>query len=144
MWQTLWLRRFCHRTLWPTPCQRCHADNSTIKIFFEENMMNPRKLPPELKDLTVVEQQLISTISPCINVHLLKHAWGYWINWSLIVLLFLRKWISRMPVMSAPSHVGPSAKYQAHSHGGGGGGARGGSAPLDKFEPPLGCLSLLL
>ena len=54
-------------------CQRCHADNSTIKMFSEENMMNPRKLPPELKDLTVVEQQLISKISPCINVHLLKH-----------------------------------------------------------------------
>ena len=36
--------------------------------------------------------------------------------------------------MSAPSHVGPSAKYQARSHGGGG--ARGGSAPLNKFEPP--------
>ena len=26
-------------------------------------------------------------------------------------------------------HVGPSAKYQARSH-------EGGSAPLDKFEPP--------
>ena len=32
-------------------------------------------------------------------------------------------------------HVGPSAKYQARSHGGGEGG-EGGSAPLDKFEPP--------
>ena len=35
--------------------------------------MNPGKLPPELCDMTIIEQQLISKITPCINVHLLKH-----------------------------------------------------------------------
>lgn len=35
--------------------------------------MNPGKLPSELCDMTIIEQQLISKITPCINVHLLKH-----------------------------------------------------------------------
>ena len=35
--------------------------------------MNPGKLPPEFCDMTIIEQQLISKITPCINVHLLKH-----------------------------------------------------------------------
>ena len=44
-----------------------------------------------------------------------------------------------MPVMLAPSHVGPLAKYQARSHGGGG----GGLSPPGQIWAPLGCLSLL-
>ncbi|XP_033755671.1 uncharacterized protein LOC117338427 [Pecten maximus] len=35
--------------------------------------MDPGPLPPQLTGLTVVEQQLISRISPAINVYLLKH-----------------------------------------------------------------------
>lgn len=35
--------------------------------------MDPGVVPAELKDLTIVEQQLISRISPCINLHMLKH-----------------------------------------------------------------------
>ena len=33
--------------------------------------MDPKS--PEMFDLTVIEQQFISRISPCINVHLLNH-----------------------------------------------------------------------
>ena len=43
--------------------------NCNIKMFSKENNMDP----PELKDLTIVEQQLISRISLCINLHMLKH-----------------------------------------------------------------------
>ncbi|CAC5388042.1 unnamed protein product [Mytilus coruscus] len=35
--------------------------------------MDPKHTPSELADLTVVEQQLICRISPCINVHMLGH-----------------------------------------------------------------------
>jgi hypothetical protein len=37
-----------------------------------DNNMDPKPSPPEMSDLTVIEQQLISRISPCINVHLLN------------------------------------------------------------------------
>ena len=47
--------------------------NCNIKMFSKENNMDPGVVPPELKDLTIVEQQLISRISPCINLHMLKH-----------------------------------------------------------------------
>ena len=36
--------------------------------------MDPGKMPNELRHLSIVEQQLIARISPCINVHMLKHA----------------------------------------------------------------------
>ena len=35
--------------------------------------MNPGKVPPELTNLSMIEEQLICRISPCINVHMLKH-----------------------------------------------------------------------
>lgn len=35
--------------------------------------MNPGKLLKELQGMSIVEQQLISKISPCMNVHMLKH-----------------------------------------------------------------------
>ena len=47
--------------------------NYNIKMFSKENNMDPGVVPPELKDSTIVEQQLISRISPCINLHMLKH-----------------------------------------------------------------------
>ncbi|XP_061185109.1 uncharacterized protein LOC133193155 [Saccostrea echinata] len=35
--------------------------------------MDPKSVPAELQELTIVEQQLISRISPAINIHMLKH-----------------------------------------------------------------------
>jgi hypothetical protein len=35
--------------------------------------MDPQSVPPELSDLSIIEQQLICRISPCINIHMLKH-----------------------------------------------------------------------
>lgn len=35
--------------------------------------MNYGKIPSELCDRTIIEQQLISKITPCITVHLLQH-----------------------------------------------------------------------
>ena len=42
-------------------------------MFITENNMDPGSLPDEFMGLTVIEQQLVERISPCINVHLLKH-----------------------------------------------------------------------
>ena len=42
-------------------------------MFSAENNMDPGSLPNELTGLTVINQQLIARISPCINVHMLKH-----------------------------------------------------------------------
>jgi len=52
----------------PSPC--CMSDQS---VRFNENNMDPGKMPNELNILSIVEQQLIARISPCINVHMLKH-----------------------------------------------------------------------
>ena len=54
-------------------CRRCFSDKNQIKLYSSENNMNPGKLPSELCDMIIIEQQLISKITPCINVHLLKH-----------------------------------------------------------------------
>ncbi|CAG2208487.1 unnamed protein product [Mytilus edulis] len=54
-------------------CKHCHLDKSPIKLFSAENNMDPKHIPSELADLTVVEQQLICRISPCINIHMLGH-----------------------------------------------------------------------
>ena len=54
-------------------CKRCHSDKNKIKMFSAANNMDPGILPPELIGLSLTEQQLIARISPCINVHLLKH-----------------------------------------------------------------------
>ncbi len=35
--------------------------------------MNPGIAPDELKNTSMIEQQLICRISPCINVHMLKY-----------------------------------------------------------------------
>ena len=54
-------------------CTRCHKDKHNVKMFSSSNNMDPGKLPMELQDLTIIEQQLISRLSPCINVHMLSH-----------------------------------------------------------------------
>ncbi|CAG2228402.1 unnamed protein product [Mytilus edulis] len=54
-------------------CERCFKDKGVIKMFSTENSMNPGEAPLELANLSVVEEQLISRISPCINIHMLKH-----------------------------------------------------------------------
>jgi hypothetical protein len=54
-------------------CHTCFKDKSGIKMFLGENNMDPGILPAELQNSTVIEQQLIAKISPCINIHMLKH-----------------------------------------------------------------------
>ena len=54
-------------------CKRCSIDKNIIKLYSEDNNMDPKPSPPAISDLTVIERQLISRISPCINVHLLNH-----------------------------------------------------------------------
>ncbi|VDI45637.1 Hypothetical predicted protein [Mytilus galloprovincialis] len=56
-------------------CKHCHLDKSPIKFFSAEKNMDPKHIPSELADLTIVEQQLICRISPCINIQMLGH-WG--------------------------------------------------------------------
>ena len=54
-------------------CKRCKSDKNQIKLFSPENNMDPQKLPTELSGLTIIEHQPICRISPCMNVHMLKH-----------------------------------------------------------------------
>lgn len=54
-------------------CFRCAKEKTSIKIFSSDNNMDPKSVPSELQDPTIVEQQLISRISPAINIHMLKH-----------------------------------------------------------------------
>ena len=54
-------------------CKRCNADKNSIKMFSAENKMDPGIVPNELQNLTMVEEQLICRISPCISIHMLKH-----------------------------------------------------------------------
>ena len=54
-------------------CVRCNKDKSAIKMFSFENNMDPGDVPGELNNLSVVEQQLVSRLSPAIQVHMLKH-----------------------------------------------------------------------
>lgn len=62
-------------------CSHCFRDKHDIKLFSSSNNMYPGKLPEELQGLTIIEQQLISRLSPCINVHMLSHggvaSWGH-------------------------------------------------------------------
>ena len=54
-------------------CRRCNSDKNIVKLFSNENYMDPGEVPAELIGLSVVEQQLICRIAPAIHVHLLKH-----------------------------------------------------------------------
>ena len=54
-------------------CKRCNSDKNSLKLFSFQNNMDPQSVPPELSDLSIIEQQLICRISPCINIHMLKH-----------------------------------------------------------------------
>ena len=54
-------------------CLRCRRDKNSIKMFSEDNHMDPGPVPEALSDLSIVEQQLISKISPAIHLHMLKH-----------------------------------------------------------------------
>jgi hypothetical protein len=54
-------------------CKRCNSDKNSLKLFSFQNIMDPQSVPPELSDLSIIEQQLICRISPCINMHMLKH-----------------------------------------------------------------------
>jgi hypothetical protein len=54
-------------------CLRCSKDKQNIKMFSAANNMDPGEVPNELANLSVIEQQLICRIAPCINVHMLNH-----------------------------------------------------------------------
>ena len=54
-------------------CKRCKSDKNPVKMFSSENNMDPGILPTALLDLTLIEQQLIARISPCMHVCMLKH-----------------------------------------------------------------------
>ena len=54
-------------------CHRCFLDKQNVKMFSRENSMHPGPVPSELQNLTMVEQQLIARISPCISIYMLKH-----------------------------------------------------------------------
>ena len=47
-------------------CKRCKKDTALVKLFSSENNTDPGKLSLQQTDLTVVEEQLISRITPCI------------------------------------------------------------------------------
>jgi hypothetical protein len=53
-------------------CRRCFTDKKPVKFVSTEDNMNPGKLPKELQGMSIVAQQLISKISPCMHVHMLK------------------------------------------------------------------------
>lgn len=52
-------------------CKKCANDKENIKMFSDENCMDPKPQPKELQGLSIIEQQLISRTSPCINVFML-------------------------------------------------------------------------
>ena len=56
----------------PGICNRCKHDKSSVHMFFQENIMYPGPNPDIMQGLSV-EQQLISRISPAVQVHMLKH-----------------------------------------------------------------------
>ena len=42
-------------------------------MFSSQNNMDPLPVPPELQNLTLIEQQLICRIAPVMHIHMLKH-----------------------------------------------------------------------
>ena len=54
-------------------CKKCRQDKNLIKMYSAANFMDPGTVPPELQDMSVVEQQLICKIAPAIQLHMLKH-----------------------------------------------------------------------
>lgn len=54
-----------------------HSKEQCLK-YSNLNDMDPGEQPPELKDLTYIEEQLIARISPMLSVFKLKgHQYGY-------------------------------------------------------------------
>lgn len=49
-------------------CRRCKTDKSTPKLFSKDNNSDPGNQPEELKNLTVVEQMLISPLLPSCQI----------------------------------------------------------------------------
>lgn len=52
---------------------RCLTDTEGINMFSQENNMDPGKIHEWLLYFTIIEQQLISRIYPCLNVHMINH-----------------------------------------------------------------------
>ena len=57
----------------PGICNWCKHDKSSVNMFSQENSMYLGPVPDFMQGLSLVEQQLISRISPGVQVHLLKH-----------------------------------------------------------------------
>ena len=56
-------------------CHRCLVDKNEIKMFSFENKMGPGLLPVKLRNLSAVEQQLISCLAPIMHMHLCVKTW---------------------------------------------------------------------
>ena len=74
----------CHGNRLPTIlkskfCERCHKDyNDDREKHGKLNDMIPSKTPPELKDLTWIEELLIARVLPQVNVVRLKYGQRGW------------------------------------------------------------------
>lgn len=70
----------CHET-WPNRsnsvsehyiCLRCKRDKRQIKLFSDQNDMDPGKVPPSLEGLSQIEEMLIARVCPIMCVFRLK------------------------------------------------------------------------
>ena len=64
--------RFPSITLVIGMCRCCYNDKNDIKKFSAANNMDPGDVPKELKDLTEIEEMLISQTFPIISVYYLR------------------------------------------------------------------------
>ena len=60
-------------------CTRCRKyDDKKVNPFTSENNMDPKEVPFELKDLSMVEEQLIAMVHPVISVYRIRgQQYGY-------------------------------------------------------------------
>ena len=51
-------------------CKQCTNDkeNGLVGLLTSDNNMNPGRVPPPLKDLSVVEEMLIAQIAPMMHI----------------------------------------------------------------------------
>lgn len=58
---------------------KCQHSENICRLYSEDNDMDPMEVPPELQNLTYVEEQLIAKVHPLISIFKLKgnHQYGY-------------------------------------------------------------------
>lgn len=49
-------------------CQLCANNKARRSMYLQENDLHPSPSPPELRDLTPIEQAAVSLISPCLTI----------------------------------------------------------------------------